>query len=337
MSSLTNALPPIKTIIAFGDSITDVGNTKAVSGVPPSPYFNGRFSNGPVWVEYLSGYLSNATLYDFAYGGACALESANAKCEGLSFLLPDLAGQFKLYAKSPSSKADPASTLFTVMAGGNDLSYSNTTSAEASAGAVVAMVSKLLSSGAKRVLVSNMWWVAPKVTTFNAALNSGIASLRAANPTATIQLHDMLKFFTYAVSPAGSAAFGFKNTVDTCLTGDWSTSVEAVCAEPDTYLRWDVSHPTTRTHDLIAQFAFNELNGVDAFLISEPSPSSSATVVSSVTSTSATAGSSTSAAIAANGASGATSVPTVPANIYSSGSSAVALSIAGAFLGFLTI
>ncbi|KAJ3231442.1 hypothetical protein HDU81_003749 [Chytriomyces hyalinus] len=336
MSSVTNALPPIKTIIAFGDSITDVGNTKSVSGVPPAPYYNGRFSNGPVWVEYLSGYLSNATLYDFAYGGACALASANAKCEGLSSLLPDLAGQYNLYAKSPSSKADPASTLFTVMAGGNDLSYSNTTSPEASAGAVVAMVSKLLDSGAKHILVSNMWWVSPKVTTFNTALNTGLATLRAANPTATIQLHDMLKFFSYAVTPAGSAAFGFKNTVDTCLTGDWSTKVDAVCAEPNTYMRWDVSHPTTKTHDLIAQFAYNELNGVDAFLISQPSTSSSA-VVSDATSTSAVAGSSTSAATVGPSATVANGATSAPANIYSSGSSGAAFSFVGVVLSFLTI
>src|SRR5690242_20274022 len=43
---------------AFGDSLTDNGNlfalTRAIQPVPPSPpYFDGRFSNGPVWVEQL--------------------------------------------------------------------------------------------------------------------------------------------------------------------------------------------------------------------------------------------------------------------------------------------
>jgi len=60
-------------IKAFGDSTCDNGNgtyTLLNHTYPPSPpYYNGRFSNGPVFMEYLSNIL-NATLYDYAYGGA---------------------------------------------------------------------------------------------------------------------------------------------------------------------------------------------------------------------------------------------------------------------------
>jgi outer membrane lipase/esterase len=40
----------------FGDSLSDTGNIYAFTGFtqPTPPYFNGRFSNGPVWVEYLA-------------------------------------------------------------------------------------------------------------------------------------------------------------------------------------------------------------------------------------------------------------------------------------------
>jgi hypothetical protein len=41
-------------IIVFGDSLSDTGNAFEATGrrEPPSPpYFAGRFSNGPVWVE----------------------------------------------------------------------------------------------------------------------------------------------------------------------------------------------------------------------------------------------------------------------------------------------
>ena len=43
-------------LYAFGDSLTDTGNTSLASGgASPGPaYFNGRYSNGPVWVEYLA-------------------------------------------------------------------------------------------------------------------------------------------------------------------------------------------------------------------------------------------------------------------------------------------
>lgn len=47
---------PITDLYAFGDSLTDTGNLFALTGglAPPSPpYFNGRFSDGPVWIETL--------------------------------------------------------------------------------------------------------------------------------------------------------------------------------------------------------------------------------------------------------------------------------------------
>ena len=52
ISSLSN-------LFSFGDSLSDSGNSKSVSQsakgftFPPAPYDNGRFSNGPVAVEYL--------------------------------------------------------------------------------------------------------------------------------------------------------------------------------------------------------------------------------------------------------------------------------------------
>src|SRR4028118_1275503 len=62
-------------IYVFGDSLSDVGNVfQATRGESPSspPYFKGRYSNGPVWVEYLASRLrltSNPNT-NFAYGGA---------------------------------------------------------------------------------------------------------------------------------------------------------------------------------------------------------------------------------------------------------------------------
>ena len=41
-------------LYSFGDSLTDTGRTPPS---PPSSYFNGRYSNGPLWVEYLSAQL----------------------------------------------------------------------------------------------------------------------------------------------------------------------------------------------------------------------------------------------------------------------------------------
>ena len=43
-------------LYVFGDSLSDAGNVFAATAgqQPGSPYYDGRYSNGPVWVEYLA-------------------------------------------------------------------------------------------------------------------------------------------------------------------------------------------------------------------------------------------------------------------------------------------
>ena len=57
-------------IVVFGDSLSDNGNLFRLTGQPPPPYFKGRFSNGPVWVERLAAPLGLDGITDFALGGA---------------------------------------------------------------------------------------------------------------------------------------------------------------------------------------------------------------------------------------------------------------------------
>ena len=49
-------LPTISNIIVFGDSLSDMGNAKdSILNVPDvPPYWEGRFSNGEVWIEHVS-------------------------------------------------------------------------------------------------------------------------------------------------------------------------------------------------------------------------------------------------------------------------------------------
>src|SRR5579862_1330910 len=42
--------PAYTALVAFGDSYTDTGRAPS----SPPNYWNGRFSNGPLWIEYLS-------------------------------------------------------------------------------------------------------------------------------------------------------------------------------------------------------------------------------------------------------------------------------------------
>jgi phospholipase/lecithinase/hemolysin len=69
----------IERLYVFGDSLSDTGNVYRATGrtTPPDPpYFRGRFSNGPVWVEHLgarSG-VKPERRRNFARGGAATGE-----------------------------------------------------------------------------------------------------------------------------------------------------------------------------------------------------------------------------------------------------------------------
>ena len=45
--------PAYDAIFVFGDSYCDVGNVFIATGgfKPAAPYFNGRFSDGPIWID----------------------------------------------------------------------------------------------------------------------------------------------------------------------------------------------------------------------------------------------------------------------------------------------
>ncbi|MBD2184924.1 SGNH/GDSL hydrolase family protein [Aerosakkonema funiforme] len=103
-------------MFVFGDSLSDDGNLFALTGgaVPPSPpYFNGRFSNGLVWVEDLAPTLAlpvNPST-NFAVGGA-----TSGTLNTGSSLLPGLQQQIDNFVVANRASADP-NGLYVVWAG----------------------------------------------------------------------------------------------------------------------------------------------------------------------------------------------------------------------------
>jgi phospholipase/lecithinase/hemolysin len=117
-------------LIVFGDSYSDNGNTyrSSHSTYPFSPaYWEGRFSNGPVWVEYLARHFGLdpykfTQLSDFAYGQAQAKGrvTLTTQVDGQPslFTIPDLAGEYQLFvASNPPLNSN---ALYIVFIGAND-------------------------------------------------------------------------------------------------------------------------------------------------------------------------------------------------------------------------
>ncbi|KAJ9049302.1 hypothetical protein DSO57_1039461 [Entomophthora muscae] len=108
-------------VIAFGDSISDNGNVFQMSAgfMPdPSEYKEGRFSDGPTWVEYLAQGL-HANLTDLAYGGATT--NTDMYPDSVGAMVPGCIQQAESFNKTfARSKASLNSTLLTVVFQGND-------------------------------------------------------------------------------------------------------------------------------------------------------------------------------------------------------------------------
>ena len=99
---------PFSRVYSFGDSLSDNGNQFSMSWYPPDPYWEGRFSNGPVWVEQLAAVLrlEEDGLKNFATGGATTTTVHTAQVQPL---VVASGGQL------------PGDALYLYWAGANDL------------------------------------------------------------------------------------------------------------------------------------------------------------------------------------------------------------------------
>ncbi len=129
----------IKQIVLFGDSLSDPGNLKRWTKILPYfPFWNGRFSDGLVWEEYLTD-RTHLPILNFAYGGAKTEGTNDAFINGLpsSYITAArnlftgsskdyINSYLKSYLTSDSYQSinqiisNPKQTLFVIWVGAND-------------------------------------------------------------------------------------------------------------------------------------------------------------------------------------------------------------------------
>ena len=118
--------------VVFGDSFLDAGNVQAAVGPiftnPQLGYWQGRFSNGPTWIDFLSyanfGMPTTASLLggtNFAVGGARA-SGDDVRPEGTIPGLPSQLGLYSQYLTATGQPFDP-DALYVVNFGNNDVNY----------------------------------------------------------------------------------------------------------------------------------------------------------------------------------------------------------------------
>ncbi len=270
-------------IYAFGDSITDNGNVDEIVfntlGVhfPPPPYFDGRFSNGRIWVEYLAERVG-VELVDLAFGGATT-GSQNTLDATFPIPLPGVQQQIGNFALA-NPMADP-NALYTILAGANDYLPTNSIgfmpydTPTIPLSNIAMAIATLAGVGAKNIMIVNLPDLG-KIPLFNSTLdgvcppgsqfdpdclnaltaahNAGLASLIASpSPNVNLIPVDLNKLVNNVID--NPARFGFTNVTNACL----NTTTFMLCSNPNEYLFWDERHPTTKAHALIGNLAFRAL------------------------------------------------------------------------------
>ncbi len=265
---------PFSDLYVFGDSLSDVGNVSHnVVGLLPGPaYFDGRFSNGPVYAERLSIELGFGTLTpstagggDYAFGGA-----QTAGTDGFRGLfIDDIDEQVDEFLSRDA--VDP-NALTVVFAGANDLLDGNL-DVSLPVGNLVADLQRLIAAQAERLLVLNLppLGVTPRfngdpvqaatmnelTSEFNSALSVALDGVETSHPNVTIFRLDVAGLVNEVMTDPG--AFGFVNVTDPAAPGlepgDSSYDASLIVSDPDRYFFWDDLHPTAAVHAILAEYA----------------------------------------------------------------------------------
>jgi len=234
-------------VIVYGDSLSDNGNLYGAIGYPPAPYYNGRFSNGPVAVEQLAGLL-NAPLYDFAWGGATT--GVGNIVDGGTQTMPGTIGLPGMLAELAAYNVPAAlvpNSLFVVWGGADDFEASGSVSTAVTD--IDTIVASLEAEGATHILVPGLpnlgltpeFYGDPAATLYSEQFNLALQSSLPSN----VVYYDVFDLLNAIVADPG--AYGITNTTTPCFTGT------TVCSNPSQYLFWDDIHPTTTVDAIVAE------------------------------------------------------------------------------------
>lgn len=269
----------INRIVAFGDSLSDNQNLFNASfwRFPQADsWLRGRFSNGKVWVEYVAENLG-VPLNTWAMGAAGAKPMHHWSPGGLAIELPGILEQvlsWQSYAQRAQGY-QPANTLFTILIGANDLIYYGH-SVQEIINTKTQALHRLINAGARNILLSTVPDVsrAPllqerseaeknllsnEVRELNRQLTTLVSHFQTLYPNVKIALFDTYNLFEEITT--NPAKYNIRNTDTSCLRMEIDSKenylvwlpARDICDNPDQFVFWDILHPTTRVHQLVAE------------------------------------------------------------------------------------
>ncbi len=265
---------PYSEIIVFGDGLSDVGNAVTRWPRPPNNngervYFEGRGSNGPLWVERLADRLDVQSPIASAEGGL-NFAWAGATTGSVSSGSDDLDQQVSQYLRRNVPNSEQ---LLVVWTGANDF-WGGQQDVTAPVHEVRDRILELAEAGAESFLVGNLpsrfgEFRVPNAEEYNRLLALELSTLRTVLPATTIFELDYFSFFQGIEN--GPGRFEFSN-IDgkaclDCGFGLFEGSI--VVPNADEYYFFDQANPSAAAHRQIGDAAY-------AVVVPEPGGSLSA-------------------------------------------------------------
>jgi len=289
LCSLLSSAAPLKNIVVFGDSLSDNGNLYEYMQhkLPLSPpYYKGRFSNGPVWIEHLANLCfpgqGEQRLLDYAFGGAGIADKGEYEA------LFTLEHEVDSYLLAHQDKADPSSLFVFWIGANNYLSplVDVKKSVKLVTNSIKQEMRRLARAGAEHILVINLpdLGKVPMARNFglekelsyatkqhNKALHQAFIDVRIKYPLVQWHYFDAERSLSYLIKNPES--FGFTNTKGTCFDAiveklgnytvlDMASKIakHAMTSQQcEGYLFFDPLHSTEPAHIIFAKIVLAQL------------------------------------------------------------------------------
>lgn len=252
-------------VILYADSFSDNGNDYSHSQFPPSPpYYQGRFSNGPTWAEYVAKAI-DIPFSNNGYGGATT-NNEDAYSEFNGWTVPGLKQQVATLKTNGT-----ADSLYIIEIGYNDLNsiinpdqykvVNKNYSYEKVAENVVSSVKDIITKyHAKEFVIMNVapfdkWPVikdADKakanelITTYNSYAESELKKI----PNVKFNFVDSHAWFEEQI--ANPEKLNLSTTNGPCVPGIGNTDA---CSDPDKHFFFDSYHPEAKVHKAWGEWA----------------------------------------------------------------------------------
>lgn len=247
-------------MVGFGDSLSDTGNlNRNTLGifVNKRVYWEGRWSNGPVWMEYAAAALG-ANLNNYSVGAAETREKASIGPDRL--VIPGLGRQIDQFLRDNKSGAER--TLIAMWIGSNNYLFEGNSDPQQTVADIRAGIEKLIARGFTDFSIGRVGDLSGVDNTsktreelgrlgpeHNRFLDIMLAELRAQYPT--VRIMDFNSDVETQNQINDFETYEFRDVTNRCYSGDLRgnfTGEQKFCDDFQGTRLWDNVHPNTKAH-----------------------------------------------------------------------------------------